>query len=486
VQPHRSESTRTLLGVAFSRLRIRVLHPYAEDLRTRLDARRRATQAAADAAVSSSSRHLKPVERIERRGKKFAAVDLDVALVLGPHRGATTIYGFLASSWYEYAAPEQGDGKKRPVPGDWVLVSYQQLMSVTGTRAKDSIIRWIRILAEDTHPCLAARCAEEHPLIVVRRQGQNKPNLYRKWKCGEDELVLRSRVRSQKLSEAAQRRVAAGEHLNGIFQARGVVGDLCEDDAQLGLAIDIGRPSEGASETARKLDDQTSGTGLRKSGQQTSGSPPIKLSEVGPSNSRELDDQTSLRIRKDLKIQKTAEKADAATIDTADDVDAVACEVVDAVLELAQRTQADYPEAKAWEVARSLAAAILPLCTGRSAHARALLLHAIGDRRLARARNPVGLLRRGILGDATGEDRFLIDNRAFAVTARRDLVDNGEAGTPLCDELARSNQAEYQRRLLLILPSIELPPMLRERTLDHPMLLGMCRVRLERELLAQA
>jgi hypothetical protein len=56
------------------------------------------------------------------------------------------------------------------------------------------------------------------------------------------------------------------------------------------------------------------------------------------------------------------------------------------------------------------------------------------------------------------------------------------SATPLCDGLANRDPDEYRRRLERILPLIDLPPMIRERSLDHPMLLGMCRARLEREL----
>jgi hypothetical protein len=60
-----------------------------------------------------------------------------------------------------------------------------------------------------------------------------------------------------------------------------------------------------------------------------------------------------------------------------------------------------------------------------------------------------------------------------------------EEGAPakLCDELAARDPDEYRRRLDKILPLIEVPSVIRvERSLDHPMLLGMCRARLEREL----
>ena len=124
------------------------------------------------------------------------------------------LYGFLASTWFEYADPAKlAERRKKFTPGDWVEVSYAQFMEIGGTRARASIIRWLRVLAEECHPCPWSRCADEHPLIVVHRQGQSKSNRYRKWRCGEDTLVIRRRVKSEKLREVARCRVAAGHIL---------------------------------------------------------------------------------------------------------------------------------------------------------------------------------------------------------------------------------------------------------------------------------
>jgi hypothetical protein len=487
-----------------------------------------------------SLRHLRPVERIARRGKKFAAVQPDVAHVLGPHRGASLIYGFLASSWFEFASPSDTiAGKKRPSPGDWIEVDYRQLMEISGTNGKASIIRWLRILAEDVHPCLEGRCAGEHPLIVIHRQGQNRPNRYRKWRCGEDELGLRRRIQSQKLSESARRRVAAGEHLNGIFQARPSADSPAEIEPQLGLDLSeaesrkfhykTSAPAAPGSFTTR-LPDET-----RKFHHETS----ERASEVPSRDGRKFHHETSLYGIENIENLTAAEKSRAAAIgeQAADDVDAVACEVVDAILELAKRTEPEYTDDRAWSTARRLANAALKMTQGEAVAARSLLLRAIADRRLARAGNPVGLLIRGVEGDAAGADRFLVSRRretdadggltnstaapsalddlapgmremlleavrsGTAIDARwmrgRDIPPAAfeaarestaeEAGakseTPLCDELAARDGTEYRRRLEEILAGLEVPVNLGvRRTLDHPMLLGMCRARLEREL----
>jgi hypothetical protein len=459
--------------------------------------------AAATGSASEQARHLRPVERIERRGPKFAAYRHDVARVLGPHRGAAAIYGLLASAWFEFAAPSVAEGKKRPAPGDWVEISYKQFMDISGTNSKDSVIRWLRILSEDVHPCLEGRCGEEHPLIVVKRQGRTRPNRYRKWRCGEDELVLRPQVRSQKLREAARRRVDAGQIPTGIEPT-----DTATADDQLALIaeprevrpLDFTKPAQKTTEPPSKVrpsdfkeaESDVRSSDFKKSDQQTS-------YEVRPTDREKSDHRTSYTEEKNLNLEKAAaKKSAAAAIETTDDVDAVACEVVDAILALAQRIEPAYTDDQAWAVARRLAAAALAMAQQNAAAARSLVLRAIADRRLARARNPVGLLLRGMLGDDAGEDRFLlaespVDARAMtAINARwRESgassapAEEGSAksDTPLCDELAVRDIAEYRRRLEEILAVVEIPSNLGlRRSLDHPMLLGMCRARLEREL----
>jgi hypothetical protein len=416
--------------------------------------------------------------------------------VLGPHRAAATCYGVLASAWYEFAPPsDKLEGKKRPTPGDWVAVDYRQFMAFVGTRARASITRWLRILAEDLHECPWGRCADEHPLIVVRRQGQNKPNLYRKWRCGEDVLLVRPRVRSAALSAVARQRIASGQILNGSYQERPLSYASSDHEAQLGLSLSSRKTTDESSETTAgrlviSLPDLT-----RKTYSESLGRLVTDLPEDLQQFSRKTYDESSLR-RKDIKIQKAAEKGGAAALEVADNVDAVACELVDAILALAQRVEPAYTDDQAWAVARRLAAAALAAAQHNAAAARSLVLRAIADRRLSRARNPVGLLLRGVLGDDAGEDRFLlaetaIDARAMAAIRAHGYAtlptpaeeDPQRSDTPLCDELAARDPDEYRRRLEEILAGVEIPANLGvRRSLDHPMLLGMCRARLEREL----
>lgn len=112
----------------------------------------------------------------------------DAGRLLGPHRGAALIYGFLFKN------------------GASVEASYKDLMMITGTESAGSIIRWIRVLEETHYPCLSSRCTNPHPLLVVKRRGRK--NLYRKWHCGQDEFVARKRTSSVALRNAAQRRIA--------------------------------------------------------------------------------------------------------------------------------------------------------------------------------------------------------------------------------------------------------------------------------------
>jgi len=262
-------------------------------------------------------------------------------------------------------------------------------------------------------------------------------------------------------------------------------------------------------------------------------------------NARKSYHETSLREKTlntdsvGLISRTAAEKDHAVAIEETDEVDAVGCEVVDAVLALAQRIEPGYSNDRAWAVARQLAVAVLEQAHGASATARATLLRAIADGRLARAKNPIGLLIRGVLGDENGTDRYLLTNNSPAVgvertadlaalsygtstrlppglhnalleavregrtitdtwLAERDIpskalliaraeVDaeakNLKSSTPLCDKLEAEDPVAYRARLERILADLELPAILRvEARLEHPMLFGMCRSRLEIEL----
>jgi len=510
---------------------------------------KRSALASVELVDEERSRHLRPVEQ-ERKGAKFAALDHDVARVLGPQRGAAVLYGFLASTWYEFADPlKLADRKKKIVPGDWVEVNYRQFMKIGGTNAKASIIRWLRILSEDTHSCPWGRCGNEHPLVVVQRQGQSRPNRYRKWRCGEDTLVLRRRVHSQKLSEAAKRRVASGQRLNGIVEpaAAAIVVNVAAPDAQLAMLMSHGEVPN--PEVLQQDFRPVSAQDDLKSSYKTSESLATELQEVSRVNAQKSCHETSLRGKSlntdsvGLISRTAAEKNRAVAIEEADEIDAVACEIVETVLMLAQRVEPGYPDERAWSVARRLARAVLETVDGDAVTARATLLDAIGDRRLMRATNPIGLLIRGVVGDGSGADRYLLSNQSKSVGNKRDFADAGanpgtnatiplppglhsalldalregrtltdawlrergissqavaiaraeivtesagSTGTSLAEKLALDDPTSYTARLEQILAELELPAFIRnERRLDHPMLRAMCLARLEAELNAR-
>ena len=508
---------------------------------------KRSALASVEPVGDERSRHLRPVEQ-ERKGAKFAALDHDVARVLGPQRGAAVLYGFLASTWYEFADPQKlADRKTKIVPGDWVEVNYRQFMEIGGTNAKGSIIRWLRILAEDAHSCPWGRCGNDHPLVVVQRQGQSRPNRYRKWRCGEDTLVVRRRVRSQKLSEAAKRRVASGQRLNGIIEpaAAATSIDVAVPDAQLALSMSRGEvpTSEVLQQDFSPVPSQDS----LKSTYKTAESLATELQGVLRVNARESSHETSLR-EKSLNtdsvgsISRTAAEYErAVAIEEADEVDAVACEIVDAILTLARRVEPEYVDNRAWLVARRLATAVLETVAGEAAAARVMLLNAIADNRLARAKNPIGLLIRGVVGDGSGADRYLLSSRWESARNEQGFANasTGPAGviglppglhnalleglregrtftdewlrergissrvlgiaraeiaaesddstrTRLAEKLATDDPTTYAKRLEGILAGLELPAFLHhERRLEHPMLRGMCIARLEAELIAE-
>jgi hypothetical protein len=508
----------------------------------------------------SQNRHLRPID--EHKGAKFAALDHNVARVLGPERGASVLYGFLASTWFEYADPEKLrernlDRKKKITPGDWVEVRYRQFMDIAGTRAKASITRWLDVLTEELHPCPWSRCAEEHPLVVVKRQGRTKPNQYRKWQCGEDVPVVRRRVKSQRLREVAQRRVLSGQRLNGIFEsAPTAVAEPVISNAQLPLlatsnpeALSVGFKELGpiaveALPIGFKEDEpEALPVGFTSARTEALSEGCIKPSheasyEAYSEGLQKPSDKASLRGNSLVIVSENtaAINSSAAAIEETDEVDAVACEVVEAIFELAARVEPDYPDDRAWKVARRLAGSALGAVTGGPAFARAALIRAIGDRRLARARNPVGLLLRGVIGDENGHDRFLLTGAANGPTPRVDaasapetstglppglhkallerirrddlsptwvreseipaaavviaraavkaeVVKSPTSSTPLADRLAAIDPDGYLARLDAILANLELPIALRgDRGLDHPMILAMCRSRLESEL----
>ena len=62
----------------------------------------------------------------------FAALDPAVATAVG-NRAAAALYGVFATKWYEFATPEKlatikAKTGRSIVPGDWVSISYRELM----------------------------------------------------------------------------------------------------------------------------------------------------------------------------------------------------------------------------------------------------------------------------------------------------------------------------------------------------------------------
>jgi len=491
-------------------------------------------KAAIRAADETPRAELRAIDAPQRK-KRFAAIDHEIARVLGPNRGAAALYGYLASAWFEFASPEaikdiEAKTKRPKTPGDWVDITYQELMAFLGTRAKASIIRWIRVLAEEQHACPWGHCSDEHPLIVTKRVGQNRPNRYRRWKCGEDSLSIKPRIKSRRLAELAQARVRDGRMPNGQ--------DLTARPPDLFRKSEneTSERASAATEVPQRdfhaVPPEVSPHDIRSTHDETFGSSDTERPKPTPQDFRESHGETSLHVNS-LQIS-TARKDDAsaAASEMADDVDAVACEVVDAILALAQRTEPSYRDEQAWAVARRLAPLAITQARGSSAGARALLLSAIADRRLARAANPVGLLIRGITGDRNGDDRFLLqatpaaapvpkpaatvsrakgteiapglkaalldalragrtitvewlrerDIPASELVAARKIIEAETADavspTPLCDQLESDYPTSFSERLDQVARGMK-PPVTIELVRSHPMIGRMCRANLE-------
>lgn len=442
-----------------------------------------------------------------RPERRYIAVDDDVLRVLAGHRGAALLYGTLATAWYEFASPEKARERERKGlgrPGDFIPLTYRTLQDRTGDACIASIAQWIRELAERAWPCPWG-CEKQHPLIVVKRQGLRAPNLYRRWRCADDTVVaLRRPIRRPRKAIAA---------------------------SQPPLSSDNPAGSQPAPLPSSILETRIQGSSLQHSGNQNPSARITRIPVVDGSESRDSSNQNH-QYGSEPRLEHRAATAPvpAAAIEEADEVDAVACEIVEALLALAQRIEPDYPDDRAWAVARRLASAVLEQSGAVTATARAALLRAIADRRLARAKNPIGLLIRGVVGDEKGGDRYLLvdaplvtqlhastyqtstglppglhdslldsirrglpisetwlrerDISAEALkAARAELkaeVREEASSNPLCDKLEKEDPATYHLRLERILADLELPTLLRiERRLDHPMLLGMCRARLE-------
>lgn len=497
--------------------------------------------------------HLRPVEQ-ERKNVKFAALDHEVARVLGPQRGPSLIYAFLASSWYEFAGADKlAEIKKKTgrtiTPGDWIEASYEQFMGITGSRAFASIVRWLRALSEQTYSCPWGRCADNHPLIIVKRQGQSRPNRYRRWKCGEDVLIQRARITSTRLSDAARRRVLSGHQLNSSEPDRTERPGAETGTQQIEIPIQQVRTST-STEGGIPVSD-ISPQEFKSSHDKSPRSLVLEVQDISMQEIKNSRHESSPREKTDFVGPKgentTTNGTAAARLEESDEIDAVACEIAGSIAELARRIDPTYSEERAWSVARRLAGAVLETTQDEAAAARALLQRAISDRRLARATNPIGLLIRGVIGDVYGQDRYLLAGAdhhepkpptifatvAASQNARRETRSGLAPGleeallealrrgqrpdsswlrerdispealavaeedivpmtappsdTPLADRLAAADPTRYTAELERILRELPLPARLGiEPRLDHPMLLGMCRAKLELNLQVKA
>jgi hypothetical protein len=520
----------------------------------------------ADATAGGAVSHIRPVEA-RPRNTKFAAVGEEISRILGPHRGAKLIYGYLASAWFEYADPKKiaernGEYKRQITPGDWVSVDYKTFFAITGTKSKDSIARWIRILTEDVHECpWPERCTNEHPLVVFKRQGHGKPNRYRKWRCGEDERVVHEPIVSPKLKDAAQEREARkraaraaefGIPIETGPESQQELG-LKSGEQTSALAPDLTLEARSADFKKSATDERTPAflevrsAGFITSGDRTSGSPPAVLHEARLPDDQKSDDRTSLRVNtpntdsvENTSSQKTANPTGAAAIEEVDEIEAVACEVVERIVDLGRRVDPGYTDAQAWDLARILAASVLEHCQFSSAAARAALIRAIASPQLARAQKPLGLLRRGIVGDRYGNDRYLLVEalpvadrqngsgrgsspstapraippgaadmlrqllqdgkipsaewlrqrdlvRADVERIRAEMRSDGQTGDPesLVDVLAATDPSRYEAELATVFARIaetDLGQFFRGQSLTSPIVRGMCRAQLERDL----
>jgi len=355
----------------------------------------------------------------------FAALDPAVAAAVG-NRAAAALYSVLATKWYEFASPEKlamikAKTGRTIVPGDWVSISYRELMEFASTTSKGSIIRWIRVLAEEVHPCPWRGCGKPHPVIVVERLGRNRDNRYRRWRCGEDVLVVRSRIRSEKLKEAARSRFDNDPSANLVLP----FGDIVVDDGQdFVLAV-----SDSLEVSSQDFQPKLCGSPtIGLPGSLTTGLPWKSHYRT----SRKSHDRTSLRVKRRYKNKKAAAEKSTITAaaltettpiaaefvvlapkpsdvaDDVDDIEAVASEATPLIWELGKRTEEGYDLAIARGVAVLVARALLVEYSGDCERARAALTRALVDRRVELAQKPVALLRRGILGKNGGQDRFLI------------------------------------------------------------------------------
>jgi hypothetical protein len=391
----------------------------------------------------------------EPKKRLFAALDREVARVVRD-RAPAQLYSYLASAWYEFASADRlAEMRKngRPkIPGDWVRVSYRDFMTFLGTKSRDSVSRWIRVL-EEKHECPWGNCSDPHPLIVVSRDGRGFDNRYRRWKCGADVFVARERVTSRRLAEAAADRVARrrGQSSQLPLVAGAVemppataAPDWSSAAAARNATVvvtEVRQPDFKANSDAEPIEVRLAD--LQKTDARSASSPPVGQLEVRPPENHKSDVRTSLHekrenttdfvglisptVAEDTAPPAVVNKGESATAASTDDaeteddleLDAVACEAVAAIMTLVAPTEPNYRVETAWAVARRLAAVVLKHTAGEPVHARAMLGAAITDRRVTNHPRPVAMLIRGVVGKKDGDpDRFLLARTSSAGTGR--------------------------------------------------------------------
>jgi hypothetical protein len=395
----------------------------------------------------------------EPKKRLFAALDREVARVVHD-RAPAQLYSYLASAWYEFASADRlADMRKNgrlKIPGDWVRVSYRDFMTFLGTKSRDSVSRWIRVL-EEKHECPWGNCSDPHPLIVVSRDGRGFDNRYRRWKCGSDVFVVRERVTSRRLSEAAADRVARRRGQSTSKGQLPLVADAAVPPATAApdssssaaaavarnvtvVVTEVRQPDFKATSDAEPTEVRLAD--LQKTDARSASSPPVGQLEVRPLENHKSDVRTSLhgkrenttdfvgsispKVAEDTAPAAAVNKGESATAASKDErdaesedleLDAVACEAVAAIMTLVAPTEPNYRVETAWAVARRLAAVALKQNAGEPVQARAMLGAAIADRRVTNHPRPVAMLIRGVVGKKDGDpDRFLLAQTSSAGT----------------------------------------------------------------------
>jgi len=444
-----------------------------------------------------AQRHLQPAP--SRPPQTWTSLSNEVNQVLRGHKGPAMLYGVLATAWYEFASPEKARERARKgygEPGDWIALTYDILSERCLGAGYEAIARWVRELADRAWPCPWG-CGKEHPLIVRRRGGRGVPNRYRRWRCGNDDAD-----RAVPLPKPIRRPRRSGE------------------DPQQPLPVNTSRTSE------IEILDSAASIDFDKRNARIS---TTETDALRKSKSLDFDKRNDQYGSQDINSTATAPFT-AAADEAIDDVEAVAGEIAYRLLEFGRIVEEGYGQEQAWSLACRLAAEVLKLRPDPG-EARDVLRRAVNDARVAAARNPLGFLRRGIVGNDAGIDRYLLNTQmrpAEEVGARPSLAPglrehilamlrNGESPSaewlherhitadvvaelrtqigpqrdadppsfPLGDALSQKDPDAYQRRLHEVLA--KLPSVLGStRSLDRPAILGMCRAQLEVELRHEA